>query len=524
MAHKKTQNPRTRGPLAVLVWDGFGISDDDFGNAVKQAKMPVWDKLQKTYSMAQLKADGTAVGLPAGQPGNSEAGHATIGAGRPLESDQVMIDRDITSHKFENNPALLQAAAHCIRHKSTLHLMGLLTNGRSGHASPNHVKALVRFASGMRLPRVALHLFTDGRDTPPFHAAHLVAELEKQLPGNFVVATLMGRFYAMDRNRFWERTALAYAAITSGEGIMAESPIQAVTQAYNRGESDEFITPTVICQNNTCVAPVSDHDAIVFWNLRTDRARQLTKPFVMRNFEANEPHAFDRLAIRKDLLFVSLTEFGKDLDSVVAAYPHREVLGTLIEALRYRRQLYAAESEKFSQVTYFLNGGFDRPRFGEERIRVPSQRVARYDHAPRMRSDELANRIAAAMDGDHDFILANFANADMVGHTGNLQAGIKACEALDDALGVIWKKLQKIHGTLIVTSDHGNIEHMHSPHGGADTEHNPDPVPFLVASPAAKHWKHRKSGTLADVAPTILWLLGVEKPVEMTGKSLLYAS
>ncbi|MFA5185869.1 MAG: 2,3-bisphosphoglycerate-independent phosphoglycerate mutase [Patescibacteria group bacterium] len=521
MAQKKAPVRRTKGPLTVLVWDGFGLTDDTLGNAIDQAKMPVWKKLCATYPLAKLQADGVSVGLPPGQPGNSEAGHATIGAGRPVESDQVVIDRDIQTHKFEDNPALLQAAAHCIRHKSTLHLIGLLTNGRSGHASPNHVKALIRYASGMRLPRVALHLFTDGRDTPPFHAAHLIAELEKQLPKNFTIATIMGRFYAMDRNKFWERTALAYDALTAGRGILAESPLQAVTQAYNRGESDEFITPTVICHNKTCIAPIADHDAVIFWNLRTDRARQLTKPFVMRDFELNEPHSFRRSVIRRDLVFVTLTEFGKDLDSVIAAYPHREVLGTIVEALRYNKQLYAAESEKFSQVTYFLNGGFDRPRFGEGRIRVPSPRVARYDHAPRMHSDELARRLVAALDGDYEFILANFANADMIGHTGNLQAGIKACEALDDALGVIWEKLQAKQGTLIVTADHGNVERMLSQHGGADTEHNMDPVPFLAAGRAVKGLKHRLSGTLADVAPTALWLLGVDRPHEMTGKSLL---
>lgn len=520
MGAKTAASCSFKGPLVLLVWDGFGESPAKEGNAELLARMPTWRKLLAAYPKTQLDADGEAVGLPPGQPGNSEAGHATIGAGRPVESDQVVIDRDIRRHQFENNPALLQAAAHCIRHKSTLHMMGLLTNGRSGHASPKHVQALVKFAVGMRLPRISLHLFTDGRDTPPFHAAHLAAELEKQLPPNVNIASIMGRFYAMDRNKFWERTALAYGALVGGRGAIANSPVQAVTQAYNRGESDEFITPTVICRDGGCVAPVMDHDGVIFWNLRTDRARQLTKPFVMRDFELNEPAAFRRQAVRKDLCFVTLTEFGKDLDSVVAAYPHREVPGTIVEALRSKRQLYAAESEKFSQVTYFLNGGTDRPRFGEERIRVPSPRVARYDHAPKMRSAELARRIAAALDGEYDFVLANFANADMVGHTGNLAAGIEACEALDAALAVIWEKVQGRHGALIVTSDHGNIEHMLSPHGGADTEHNMSPVPFLLACRQVKDRRLRR-GTLADVAPTVLKLMGIDKPKEMTGKSLI---
>jgi 2,3-bisphosphoglycerate-independent phosphoglycerate mutase len=520
MGAKKGFKCRVKGPVVVLVWDGFGISAEKQGNAVLLAKMPTWRKLWSTYANTTLEADAEAVGLPAGQPGNSEAGHGTIGAGRPVESDQVVIDRDIRTHRFENNPALLQAAAHSIRQKSALHLMGLLTNGRSGHASPKHYKALIKFASEMHLPRVALHLFTDGRDTQPYEAVRLVAELEKQLPRNVSIASIMGRFYAMDRNKYWERTALAYGALVAGHGVTAESAVQAVTQAYNRGESDEFITPTVVCQDSRCIAPVMDRDSVIFWNLRSDRARQLTKPFVMRDFENRDPRAFERPVVRKHLRFVTLTEFGKDLDSVVAAYPHREVPGTLVEALRSRRQLYAAESEKFSQVTYFLNGGSDRPRFGEERIRVPSPRVASYDQAPKMKAKELARRLVAALDGEYDFILANFANADMVGHTGNLQAGVEACEALDDALAVIWDKVQKMHGALIVTADHGNVERMTSPHGGADTEHNMNPVPFLLACRQAKGYRLR-CGTLADVAPTALMLMGIDKPPEMTGRSLV---
>jgi 2,3-bisphosphoglycerate-independent phosphoglycerate mutase len=511
---------RSKGPVVTLVWDGFGVSSRVQGNPILEAQMPVWDHLKKTFPNTLLRTDGIDVGLPKTQPGNSEAGHATIGAGRAVESDQVRIDRAIRDGSFEDNPALLKAAAHCIRNKSTLHLMGLLTNARSGHASPKHLQALLAFASRLRLPRIALHLFTDGRDTQPFYATHLVAELEKSLPKNVVIATIMGRFYAMDRNRFWERTSLAYEALTSGEGVMAESPPQAITHAYNRGESDEFVTPTVICRNGTCVAPILDADAVIFWNLRSDRARQLTKPFVMREFETCEVNAVKRHAIRKNLCFVTLTEFGKDLDSVIPAFPNREVPGTIVEALRYMRQLYAAESEKFSQVTYFLNGGYDRPRFNEERLRVPSPRVVRYDRTPRMRADELAKRLVAALDGGYDFVLANFCNADMVAHTGNEQAAIKACEALDDTLGVIWKTVQRLHGTLLVTADHGNIEQMRGAHGGVDTEHNPHPVPFLVAGSAVRGRKIRR-GTLADVAPTAMWLLGVEKPREMTGRHLL---
>lgn len=503
----------------VVVWDGFGLSDKVAGNPTKVAQMPVWKSLNQAYPHSELDADGECVGLPPNQPGNSEAGHATIGAGRPVMSDQVVIDRAIEDKSFFDNPALLQAAAHCIRKKSSLHLMGLLTNNKSGHASPKHVKALIEFAKGMKLPRIALHVFTDGRDTSPFHAIHLLSDLETHLTPTIPIATVAGRFYAMDRNKYWERTLLAYDAIAAGRGVAAESASRAVTQAYNRGESDEFILPTVICRDHACIAPVMDHDAVVFWNLRSDRARQLTKPFVMSDFEEKEPTAGKRHAVRKDLCFVTLTEFGKDLDDVIPAYPHREVDGTIVEALRYHRQLYAAESEKFSQVTYFLNGGFDRPRFNEARIRIPSPRIARYDDRPELHAKELAAKVAEAL-GDVDFALVNFANADLIGHTGNERAGVKACEALDRTLGTVWERVKTLDGTLIVTADHGNIEEMRDPHGGAETVHDPNPVPFLVAGRASRG-KSLRRGTLADVAPTALRLLGIQKPKEMKGRCLL---
>ncbi|MDQ7815109.1 MAG: 2,3-bisphosphoglycerate-independent phosphoglycerate mutase [Patescibacteria group bacterium] len=520
MGLKNKSERHSKGPVVVVVWDGFGVSKNKEGNATFYAKMPVWHKLWDEYPNSLLWADGINVGLPPGQPGNSEAGHATIGAGRAVETDQVAIDRAIRSRSFENNQALMQAAAHCLRNKSTLHMMGLLTDEKSGHASPHHVNSLIAFASTFDLKRVALHLFTDGRDTSPFRAASLIAELERKLPKNFTIASVMGRFYAMDRNKYWERTAMAYAALTSGLGVVAESATQAITHAYTRGESDEYITPTVICPNDYCEAPVTDGDAMIFWNLRSDRARQLTKPFVMPEFEKKERNAFKRKVKLKNLMYVTMTEFAKDLDSVISAFPHREVPGTLVEALRFNKQMYIAESEKFSQVTYFLNGGYDRPRFHEERIRIPSKRVARYDHSPRMRAAELATEVAKSIGKGYDLILVNFANADMVGHTGNLNAGIKACEALDDALGVIWKKVDQAKGTLIVTADHGNAERMESPFGGADTEHNMSPVPFLAAGEYVKS-KDARRGALSDIAPTVLWLLGIDKPKEMTGHNLL---
>lgn len=509
------------GPVVLVIWDGFGISKKkDHGDATRAAKMPTWQALQKSWPNSKLVADGEAVGLHPHQTGNTEAGHATIGAGRPVESDHLVIDAAIDDGSFQTNPALLSAAEHVKKNGSTLHLMGLLTEENSGHASQRHMQALIQFVKEKGVKRAALHLFTDGRDTPPFRAQELVLNLEKTLPKNFVIATVTGRFYAMDRDRRWNRTLLAYNAIVSGEGVMADSASRAISQAYNRGEYDEIILPSVICREGTCVAPVKDNDVIIFWNLRSDRARQLTKPFVEKDFEHAEPHAPKRSATRKNLYFVTLTEFGKGLDHAIAAFPHREVENTLPETLRHMHQLYAAESEKFAAITYFFNGGYDAPRYDEKRLIVPSPKnVAGYDETPRMSADKLTHDLLKHLP-NFDFIAVNYANADMVGHTGNFAATVKACETLDDTLAKLWSAVRKLNGILIVTADHGNAEQTASLSGGKDTEHNPNPVPFLIAGASIKK-KRVKSGSLADIAPTILDLFGIPKPKAMSGKSLL---
>ncbi len=510
---------RSKGPVLAVIWDGFGIRPPAPDNPIPHARMPVLEHLEKRFPNTLLRADGEAVGLPEGQVGNSEAGHAVIGAGRPLASDLLRINRAIDDGSFFDNPALLQAAAHVMREQSTLHLVGLLTNHRSGHASMKHLKALIRFADELRLPHVALHLFTDGRDTHPFQALPLLEEVQRILPKRFAIASLIGRFYGMDRNRFWRRTELAYRLIAGGEGVVMDDPAKALTEAYARGESDEFVLPTVLCRNGVCVGRVKSRDAMIFFNLRSDRARQFLKPFVMTDFETREPDSFLRPVQLKRLFVVTLTEFGTDLDHAIPAFPHRQVQNTLVEALRYQRQTYGAESEKFSQVTYFLNGGFDRPRFGEERFRVPSLPLVKYDERPEMSADVLTKKTLAEL-RDHDFVLVNFANADMVAHSGSFEASVKACETLDRCLGKLWHAVERLNGTLVLTSDHGNIEQLRNIHGGVDTEHNPHPVPFLVAGSVARG-RRLTRGTLADVAPTILALLGVQKPEQMTGRNLL---
>jgi len=518
-ARKHSIRRLVKGPVALLIWDGFGLSNKIRDNAVEHAKMPLWHKLWQAYPHTTLRADGEAVGLTKGETGNSEAGHATIGAGRALRSDKLIINRAIRDKSFQENPAFLRAAAHVIRTNGTFHLMGLLTNRQSGHAAFVHIPALIDFAERLKLPRVVLHLFTDGRDTAPYHALHLLSDLEHRLPPNVKIGSVSGRFYAMDRDRNWERTALAYNALTSGQGLVADTAMQAIEKAYARGESDEFIIPTLISPDRKTFLTIKDHDAVIFWNLRSDRARQLAKPFIQHDFEKVEKHAFRRHHHLKDLCFVTMTEFGKRIDGAIPAYPNREVAGTLVEALMNRRQIYIAESEKYSQVTYFMNGGADSPRFGEERIRIPSHKLASCDRQPRMRANEISKVVVHAVNQGYDFVCANFANADMVGHTGNFAATTEACEVLDDVLAPIWKAVKKNEGALIITADHGNAEDVSNSGHAADTHHNANPVPFLLVAPDMKKVRLHH-GSLANVAPTALALLGVPIPSQMTGNKL----
>jgi len=518
-AVKRKTKRIVQGPVVLLIWDGFGLSNKVPGNATERARMPLWHKLWQSFPHTTLRADGEAVGLTNGETGNSEAGHGTIGAGRALRSDKLIINRSIRDKSFQENPAFLRAAAHVIRTSGTLHLMGLLTNRQSGHATFEHILALVGFAESMKLPRVVLHLFTDGRDTSPFHALHLLGELERKLPANVKIGSVSGRFYAMDRDRNWERTALVYNALTSGEGLVADSAMQAIEQAYARGESDEFIIPTLVSPDHKTFNTVRDHDAVIFWNLRSDRARQLAKPFIQHDFEKDEKKAFRRRRKLQDLCFVTMTEFGKRIDGAIPAYPHHEASGTLVEALMKHRQIYIAESEKYAQVTYFMNGGSDAPRFGEERVRIPSIKTASYDRVPQMRAPAIAKDVVSAVRHGYDFVCANFANADMVGHTGHFAATVAACEALDDALASIWKAVQSAHGALLITADHGNAEGVSNARTAENTHHNANPVPFLFVVPEMKQAR-LAHGSLANVAPTALALLGVSLPAEMTGKKL----
>ncbi|MBI3956790.1 MAG: 2,3-bisphosphoglycerate-independent phosphoglycerate mutase [Candidatus Kerfeldbacteria bacterium] len=511
-----------RLPLVLVILDGWGIAPAGPGNAITQAHPATYESLVATARMATLRASGQAVGLPAKQVGNSEAGHMNIGAGRVVQQDAVRINKEIANGLFYRNPAFTQALAHCRSRKSRLHLVGLLTGIESGHAFPSHLLALLKFVQKSADIPVLLHLFSDGRDTAKYAAVELLHGLEKKIGPSSRIATIAGRFWGMDRAKRWSRTEQAYLAMTSARGRRAKSAEHAVLDAYKRGESDEFITPTVIGSAvETRAGCVRDNDAMILFNLRSDRARQITKAFVQPQFEKFNPGAFRRVKTYKKLFFVAMTDFGPDLPNIITAYPSVNLDDTLVHALGDLRQVYIAETEKFAHVTFFFNGGHAAPVIGEQRVMVPSYNVESFDKTPEMSTPEIARRIVKAVTGDTaDVIVANLANADMVGHTGNLAAGVAAVQSIDRALAAIIPAALAKNGTVVITGDHGNIEAMvNQKSGEVDTEHNVSPVPLLLVGKRLPQLAPR--GVLADIAPTILRLLGRTPPNTMTGRSLL---
>lgn len=509
-------------PLLLLILDGWGLAPPGPSNAVTLAAPKTFSDLWKRYPHALLRASGSAVGLPPKQVGNSEAGHMNLGAGRIVVQDAVRINKEISNGLFFRNPAFLEAISFCTEQKSQLHLIGLLTGEESGHAFPLHLHALLKLAREHGDPIVQLHLFTDGRDTAKYAAVELLHALEKILSKHQRIATIAGRFWGMDRAKRWSRTAETYGAIVHGRGKKARSAEFGVLAAYKRAESDEFVSPTVIGSAAEIRASrMHDGDAVILFNLRSDRARQLTKTFVQERFEKMNPGAFKRSKVFRDLRFVAMTDFGPDLQNVVTAYPSTDLNDTFVHALRDLRQLYIAESEKFAHVTFFFNGGHAAAVAGEERIMVPSYNVVSFDKVPEMATPEIARRILRSLaQQTHDVIVANFANADMIAHTGNIAAGIEAVRSIDAALARLVPAFLKRRGTVVVTADHGNIEDMlNEQTGEVDTEHNASPVPLIIAGP--KRIRLKNHGRLADVAPTVLRLLGRKPPKAMTGHSLL---
>ncbi|HTK04189.1 MAG TPA: 2,3-bisphosphoglycerate-independent phosphoglycerate mutase [Candidatus Eisenbacteria bacterium] len=520
----QTTAPKPKNaPVVLAILDGWGQAPKGPGNAVALAHTPFFDRARRRYPFTTLQSHGRYVGLMPYQEGNSEAGHMNIGAGRVVRQDIVNVTEAIKDGTFFKNTAFKETLKHAQKYGTKVHLMGMLANSNSAHASPEHLYALLKLCRDEAISQVRLHLFTDGRDSPPFTATRLLHELEHNLSPGQQIGSVMGRFYAMDRNKLWNRTELAYNAIVAGEGLVAPNAHTAILRGYNRGESDEFILPTVMIDaDKRPIGTVDDNDVVIFFNLRSDRARQLTKCFVQRDFEKRNENSFKRRKTPRNMRFAAMSEFGPDLEHVYTAFPSATIEHGLTETLAPYRQLYIAESEKYAHVTYFFNGGFDRPRFGEERMRVPSQFVPHHDSLPEMRArviaDEVVRRVHAKT---HDLIVINFANADMVGHTGNLKATVKAIEYVDECLTKLSEAANAAGGCLIIVGDHGNAEKkINEETGEIMTEHTDNPVPFLIACEKLRSAK-LGDGMLADVAPTVLDIMNIPKPVEMTGFSLL---
>lgn len=525
----KAKTPVT--PTTVLIiLDGFGIADPKKkGNAITPKTAPHYFSWLKKYPNTQLVAHGTAVGLFKGQEGNSEAGHLNIGAGRVVKQDALYVSDAIKDGTFFKNNAFHEALHHVKKYKTAVHVMGLLSNHNSAHSTPEHLYALLDLFHQEGVQKVYLHLFTDGRDSGQHDAGAHLQKLVSHFHGNEKIATVMGRLYGMDRNKNWDRTQAAYKAMVFGKAERAvASAEEALTLAYNSGETDEFIVPTVILEGKKPVATIRDNDAVFFFNLRSDRARQLTKAFVQSNFESANGGSFRRGKFPKNIRFVAMTDFGPDLPGVLTAFPSRDVPNSLVQVLCPRRQLYVAESEKFAHVTYFLNGGYAQHFCDERWVKIASGTAKSFEVDPAMKAKELGRYVSKAIEQKvYDFIAVNFANADMVGHTGDLAAAEKSIAALDGALGAMVETVLKEKAVLIITADHGNAEEMRNlKTGEVDSEHSVNPVPFIViAAPAelkalgVKTKKLRK-GILADVAPTILKIMSMKKPREMTGKAL----
>jgi 2,3-bisphosphoglycerate-independent phosphoglycerate mutase len=503
-----------RPPVAALViFDGWGVSKSGASNAIAAAKTPVMDRLYATQAHTELDASGEAVGLPPGVMGNSEVGHLTIGSGRVIYQDLMRITKAIESGAFARNPTIVGAITRTVTLGTTLHIWGLLSDG-SVHSHIDHLMALLDVAAANGANRIAVHAVLDGRDKPPRSALPFVERLEAKLKqiGRGRIATVSGRYYAMDRDKRWERVERAWRAIVEGEGLAASSAREAVEKSYAAGKSDEFVEPHVIGKR----APMADGDEVICYNFRADRARELTAAIALEGFSE-----FRRQRIPKTS-YVCMTEYDRSF-ALPLAFGPEDVRNTLAEVLAHAglKNLRVAETEKYAHVTYFLNGGVEKAFPLEERALIPSSKVATYDLEPQMKAAAIATRAAEEIaGGKFDVIVMNFANPDMVGHTGNFEATVAAVEATDAALGVVIDALEKRGGVALITADHGNAEFMADPATGqAHTAHTTNPVPLILYDPKFKG-RLKDGGTLADVAPTLLGMLGVKAPAEMTGRDL----
>ena len=509
--------PRSQ-PLVLVILDGWGYSPKAEGNAIAQARKPTWEELTSSFPHTLIHTSGRAVGLPEGQMGNSEVGHLNMGAGRVINMDVTRLELMIETGEFFQQPLLLQAMEHA--RPRQLHLMGLLSDG-GVHSQQAHLEALLRMAAENKVERTFVHAFMDGRDTPPHSGAGFLQQLQQKMRGYGIgqIATVNGRYYAMDRDRRWERIERAYNAMVLGEGIRARDPVAAVRASYERDVTDEFIDPLVLTdERGEPLTRIRDRDAVIFFNYRADRARQMTR--ALTDPELEKP---PRSTMPRDLLFVGMTRYDKTLEVPFLLQPQSSdnILAQILSA-EGLKNLRVAETEKYAHVTYFFNGGVEKPYSGEERILVPSPKVATYDLQPQMSAEGIADTVEKAVaSGSFDLLVVNFANADMVGHSGKLEPTTRAVEAVDACLGRIHRALRQRGGTLIVTADHGNAEVMVDPATrGPHTFHTTNPVPLLIAAEDASTWKLRADGSLRDIAPTLLCMLGLPHPKEMSGSDL----
>lgn len=509
--------------IVLLILDGWGLGKEDRSNPIWRVQPKFINSLYKNYPWTELCASGNCVGVPGDQVGNSEAGHINLGAGRIVDQDSVKISKSINTGQFFKNAAFLAAINHAIKNKSALHLMGMLSNGQSPHSDPDQLLALLTMIRRHPLKKVYLHLFTDGRDSPPMSSLNAVVTLEKSLKPNEVIATIVGRFYAMDRKKVWTRTISAYNAMIDGkEATTAPSARAGITRSYNAGITDEFIKPIVIKNKNKILPRITDNDSIIYFNLRSDRARQLAKPFVQNKFEDKNPGFAKRQKILQNTIFVAMTDFGPDLDNILTAFPSEDVKKSLPLILEGKRQVYIAETEKYAHVTFFFNGGYDHVLDGEQWVNIPSPHIDHYDKVPAMSTEEITKKVIASIP-KFDFICVNFACPDMIGHTGNMEAAMEAVKAVDVYVKKVYDAVIAADGVLLITADHGNIEYMLNLETGEKiTEHTANPVPFIVVGKDFnKNTKLKKNCVLGNVAPTILKLFGTDKPHAMSKNSII---
>ena len=499
-------------PVILIILDGFGIAPDSQGNAIALANTPVTDRLWREVPHTRLSASGEDVGLPAGQMGNSEVGHTNIGAGRVVYQELSRITRAAQNGELEQNPALRQAVEHIRATGGSLHFMGLLSDG-GVHSHNTHLYAMIRAARSLGAEKIYVHAFLDGRDCPPKSGLGFVKELRQELSaiGAGTLATVCGRYYAMDRDNRWERVAEAYDALTLPPAEIAD-PEQWVEESYRQEITDEFVKPAACCEGGR----ISDGDSVMFFNFRPDRARELTRALTQPGFDG-----FEKKAAPKDLCYVCTTVYDDSFEGVLVAFPPERPSQTLGEVVSQAglSQLRIAETEKYAHVTFFLNGGREEPFPGEDRILVPSPQVATYDLQPEMSAPEVTEKVIAAIRSrKYGLIVLNFANCDMVGHTGSIPAAVQAVETVDRCLGEVLAATEEAGMAAVITADHGNADEMLAEDGSPKTSHTTNPVPLWVTVPGLEL---RSGGRLADLAPTVLELMGLSQPDEMTGTSLI---